>query len=217
MKKNEKESLPLQKDWVLGDFYGYYTPEVLDKEERIGSERREELKQAWTLYFHGYTDELPKYDWWEKNNDEMIDLYFPFAISYRDRFIALTYLYRIHFPADQQDKLLWTIFFDLLGWGYWDLRPGIETDRRDQNPFTDKQKEVFYLKLFFYTEDEIAERMGITQQAVSQINKGIKKKMAKYKRLTQGLDLPRFLRIKFEKMWDKLVKEEEKLLKEKGE
>jgi len=59
--------------------------------------------------------------------------------------------------------------------------------------------------------------MGITQQAVSQINKGIKKKMAKYKRLTQGLDLPRFLRIKFEKMWDKLVKEEEKLLKEKGE
>ena len=62
------------------------------------------------------------------------------------------------------------------------------------------RKEGFYSKLFFYTEDEIAERMEITQQAVSQINKGIKKKMAKYKRLTQGLDLPRFLRIKFEKM-----------------
>ena len=62
------------------------------------------------------------------------------------------------------------------------------------------RKEGFYSKLFFYTEDEIAERMEITQQAVSQIYKGIKKKMAKYKRLTQGLDLPRFLRIKFEKM-----------------
>jgi len=214
VKKNE---IPIQNDWVLGDFQGYFTDEVINRQERIGAERREELKQSWTLYFHNYTDELPKYDWWEKNTDEMIDLYFPFAKSYRDRFIALTYLYRIHFPADKQDEALYKISFDLLGWGYWDLRPGIETDRRHQKGFTDKQKEVFYLKLFFYTEDEIAARMGITQQAVSQINEGIEKKSAKYKRLTQGLDLPRFLRIKFDKMWDKLVKEEEKLLKEKGE
>jgi len=131
-----------------------------------------ELDIIYKQFAEGDKDLKYPHFWDQKQVNEWCERFFPYAKTIEHQIRALILLHKFWLGEKETDETLALIISALLPENYAPIR-------RKTKKLTQQQADIFKMTLIGYSQKEMAEYLGITQQAVSQHWYGADKKVRK--------------------------------------